>query len=180
MRLHLARSDARFDEDGTLVLLADQDRSQWDRAAIDEAVALLRRAERMSRPGSYQLQAAILGAHATAHSWAATDWHAILVLYDALHRLEPTPVVALNRALAIAELDGPAAALEAIAPLAEPLDRYHLYHAARGELLRRLGRYDESRSANERALGLTENPAERRLLVARIDQPGSERSGGPT
>jgi RNA polymerase sigma-70 factor (ECF subfamily) len=168
MRLHLARSDARFAADGALVLLPDQDRSQWDAAAIDAAVDLLARAERMSRPGTYQLQAAILAVHATAPAWSATNWSAIVTLYDALHRLEPTPVVALNRALALAERDGPSEALAAIEPLAERLDHYHLYHAARGELLRRLGRHDESRAANERALALTENPAERRLLQERL------------
>ncbi|MDQ4034926.1 MAG: RNA polymerase sigma factor [Chloroflexota bacterium] len=166
-RLHLARSEARF-ADGSLVLLRDQDRSKWDRGAIDEAISLLERAERMNRPGSYQLQAAILAAHAAAPSWDATDWRAIVALYDALHALEPTPVVALNRALALAERDGPAAGLAAIEPLAGTLDRYHLFHAARGDMLRRLDRHGESRAANERALALTDNPAERRLLQERI------------
>jgi RNA polymerase sigma-70 factor, ECF subfamily len=122
----------------------------------------------MNRPGSYQLQAAILAAHAAAPSWEATDWPAIVALYDALHALEPTPVVALNRALALAERDGPAAGLTAIEPLGSMLDRYHLFHAARGEMLRRLDRHDESRAANERALALTGNPAERRLLQERV------------
>ena len=142
--------------DGSLVLLPDQDRSRWDTAAIDEAVELLARAERMSRPGSYQLQAAILASHATAPSWAATPWSPWSSLYDALLRIEPTPVVALNRALALAERDGPAAALAAIEPLADRLDGYHLFHAARAELLRRLGRTDEARDADRRALELTE------------------------
>jgi RNA polymerase sigma-70 factor (ECF subfamily) len=168
MRLHLARSDARFDADGSLVLLPDQDRSRWDRAAIDGAVELLSRAERMGRPGPYQLQAAILASHASAPSWAATPWRAVVALYDALHRLEPTPVVALNRALAVAELEGPGAALEAIEPLADRLDGYHLYHAARGELLRRMGDEPAARAANRRALELTDNPAERRLLEQRL------------
>jgi RNA polymerase sigma-70 factor (ECF subfamily) len=168
MRLHLARSDARFDADGSLILLPDQDRSRWDRAAIDAASALLASAERMNRPGPYQLQAAILAVHAAAPSWAGTPWRAVVALYDALHRLQPTPVVALNRALALAELDGPRAALDAIAPLADRLDGYHLYHAARGELLRRVGDATAAREANRRALALTDNPAERRLLEERL------------
>ena len=168
MRLHLARAAARFAPDGSLVLLRDQDRSAWDRAAIGEAVELLARAGRAGRRGSYQLQAAILAAHATAPSWERTPWAAIVALYDALHRLEPTPVVGLNRALALAERDGPAAALAALEPLAERLDAYHLFHAARGEMLRRLGRADEARDADRRALELTDNPAERRLLEARL------------
>ena len=168
MRLHLARSDARFHADGSLVLLPDQDRSRWDREAIDGAIELLSRAERAGAPGPYQLQAAILASHASAPSWAATPWRTVVSLYDALHRLEPTPVVALNRALAVAELQGPAAALQAIEPLADRLDGYHLYHAARGELLRRMGDEPAARAANRRALELTDNPAERRLLEQRI------------
>ncbi len=167
-RLHLARADARFARDGSLVLLPDQDRARWDHERIADAVALLERAERMSRPGSYQLQAAILAAHARATSWAETPWPAILALYDTLIRIESTPVVALNRALAVAERDGPSAALDALAPLADRLDGYHLYHAARAEMLRRLGRGDEARAADERALSLTDNPAERRLLEQRL------------
>ena len=168
MRLHLARSDARFGADGSLVLLPDQDRSRWDRDAIDGAIVLLARAERMNLPGPYQLQAAILATHAAAPSWADTPWRAVVALYDALHRLQPTPVVALNRALALAELDGPGAALDAIEPLADRLNDYHLYHAARGELLRRAGDVQAARAANRRALELTDNPAERRLLEERL------------
>jgi RNA polymerase sigma-70 factor (ECF subfamily) len=168
MRLHLARADARFDAGGSLVLLRDQDRSQWDRARIAEATALLERAERMRHPGPYQLQAAIVATHADAPSYAATDWDGVVRLYDALLAIEPTPVVALNRALALAELAGPQRALDEIDTLAERLDSYHLFHAARGEMLRRLGRHDEAREAHRRALALTENPAERRLLEARL------------
>jgi RNA polymerase sigma-70 factor (ECF subfamily) len=168
MRLHLARADARFGADGSLVLLPDQDRSRWDRAAIGEAVETLVRAERMNRPGTYQLQAAILATHALAPSWAETPWDAVVQLYDALVRLEPTPVVALNRALALAERDGPAAALAELDPLADRLDGYHLFHAARAELLRRLGRAASAREADRRALELTDNPAERRLLRERL------------
>jgi RNA polymerase sigma-70 factor (ECF subfamily) len=170
MRLHLARADARFGADGSLILLPDQDRSRWNRPAIDEAVELLRQAERMGRPGPYQLQAAILASHALAPSWADTPWPAVVTLYDELYRFQPTPVVALNRALALAERDGPRPALAAIDPLGERLDGYHLFHAARAELLRRLGDAEGARTANRRALALTDNPAERRLLEDRLSQ----------
>jgi predicted RNA polymerase sigma factor len=168
MRLHLARAAARFGPAGELVLLRDQDRSAWDRPAIDDAVALLDSAGRMRRPGTYQLQAAILAAHATATSWEATPWTGIVDLYDALYALEPTPVVGLNRALALAERDGPEAGLRELEPLADRLGEYHLLHAARAEMLRRLGRTDEARAADRRALELTDNPAEQRLLEERI------------
>jgi RNA polymerase sigma-70 factor (ECF subfamily) len=168
MRLHLARAGARFEPDGSLVLLADQDRSAWDEAAIAEASALLERALRLGRPGPYQLQAAIVAVHAAAPTYADTDWGEIVALYDRLARLEPTPVVALNRALAVAEIHGPAAALAEIDPLADRLASYHLFHAARGELLRRLGRRDEAAAAVRRALELTENPAEQGLLERRL------------
>jgi predicted RNA polymerase sigma factor len=168
MRLHLARADARFAPDGSIVLLRDQDRSRWSEPAIAEAEALLRRAEALDQPGSYQLQAAILLTHARALSWAATPWDEIVALYDALYRLEPTPVVGLNRALALAERDGPQAGLDALERLGDRLAAYHLFHAARAELLRRVGRSSEARDADLRALALTENPAERRLLTERL------------
>ena len=172
MELHLARADARFTEDGAIVLLPDQDRSRWDRGAIDAAVARLARAERVRRAGPFQLQAAILAAHATAPAWEATPWDAIVTLYDALHRIQPTPVVGMNRALAVAERDGPASGLAAIDALGGVLEGYHLFHAARGEMLRRLGRAAEARSAVHRALDLTDNPAERRLLGTRLAEIG--------
>jgi RNA polymerase sigma factor (sigma-70 family) len=169
MRLHLARVDARFDPDGSLVLLPKQDRARWDAAAIADATALVQRALRMGRPGPYQLQAAIVAIHATAPSYAETNWAEIVALYDWLLALQPSPVVALNRGLALAELVGPAAALAQIDPLRARLENYHLFHAARGELLRRLDRPDEAYLANTRALELTDNPAERRLLQERLD-----------
>jgi RNA polymerase sigma-70 factor (ECF subfamily) len=169
MRLHLARADARLDAGGALVLLPDQDRSRWDGGRIGHATQLLERALRMGRPGPYQLQAAIVAVHAGAPSYAETDWSEIIALYDALMRQQPTPVVALNRSLALAELHGPEAALREIEPLGERLAGYHLYHAARGELLRRLGRGAEAAEAIQRALALTENPAERQLLQKRLD-----------
>jgi RNA polymerase sigma factor (sigma-70 family) len=168
MRLHLARAAARFAEDGSLVLLRDQDRGRWDRAAIDAAATLLERGLRMGRPGPYQLQAGIVALHATAPSYSATDWAAIVALYDRLLTLQPTPVVALNRALALAEVAGPLAALDAIDPLGVRLDGYHLFHAARAELLRRIGRGAEAHAEDLRAAELTDNPAERQLLDQRI------------
>jgi RNA polymerase sigma factor (sigma-70 family) len=170
MRLHLARVEARFASDGSLVLLPDQDRSRWDAAAIAEAGTLVERGLRMGRPGAYVLQAAIVAVHAGAATYAATDWAEILALYDRLLQQQPTPVVALNRALALAEVAGPEAALAEIEPLGTRLDGYHLFHAARGELLRRLGRLDEAREADRHALSLTDNPAEQRLLQARLGQ----------
>jgi RNA polymerase sigma-70 factor (ECF subfamily) len=178
MRLHLARADARFDGDA-LVLLPQQNRTRWDRAAIDAARDLLARAERMGQPGSYQLQAAIVATHASARSWAATDWGAIVRLYDALRRLEPTPVVTLNRALAVAERDGPSAAMVELDGIADRLDGYHLFHAARADLLRRLGDTTGARAADRRALELTDNPAERRVLSERIATPATRGGGAP-
>jgi RNA polymerase sigma factor (sigma-70 family) len=172
MRLHLARASARFDAAGDLVLIADQDRSRWDRAAIAAAIGLVERAGGMRRPGPYQLQAAIAACHAEAPSWAETDWRQILVLYDLLLRLSPSPVVRMNRAVALRWVAGSAAALAELESLAAPLDGYHLFHAARAELLQELGRPDEARAAEERALGLTANRAERALLERRLS-PGA-------
>ena len=129
---------------------------------------MVERALRMGRPGPYVLQAAIVAVHAGSPSYAATDWAEIVALYDRLLELLQTPVVALNRALAFAELAGPEAALAEIEPLAARLDGYHLFHAARGELLRRLGRLDEAMEADRHALSLTDNPAEQRLLQERV------------
>lgn len=168
MRLHLARADARFGPYGSLVLLADQDRSRWDRAAIHDAVGMLAAAERVGRPGRYQLQAAIVATHALAPSWTSTPWGRIVALYDRLARIDPSPVVLLNRAVALAERDGPSPALEALDGLQARLDGYHLFHAARASMLRRLERADEAAAADRRALELTDNPAERRLIAERL------------
>jgi RNA polymerase sigma-70 factor (ECF subfamily) len=171
VRLHRARRDARFDAGGGLVLLPAQDRSRWDRAAIAESGRLLVAAMELGQPGPYQVQAAIAACHAEAPSWAETDWRQILLLYDALLRLAPTDVVRLNRAVALSHGIGPAPALVEVERLAPALDGYHLFHATRAELLRRLGRGEEARAANARALALTRNPAERRLLAARLEAP---------
>src|SRR3990172_3523060 len=140
MRLHLARADARFDAHGRLVLLKDQDRTRWDHARIADAVGVLERAGALKRPGPYQLQAAIAAVHTEAPSWQATDWSQIVRLYDALAAITGSPVVRLNRAIALREVAGPAPALREVDALVDDLDRYHLFHATRAELLRALGR----------------------------------------
>jgi RNA polymerase sigma-70 factor (ECF subfamily) len=168
IRLHRARAEARFDTRGRLVLLRDQDRSTWDRVAISAACAVLLEAGRMHRPGQYQIQAAIVALHAEAPAWEATDWPQIVALYDALIAVAPSPVARLNRAIAQRYVDGPAAALAEVDRLGPQLSRYRLVHATRAELLRDLGRTVEARLADEQALALTSNPAERALLEQRL------------
>jgi RNA polymerase sigma-70 factor (ECF subfamily) len=163
---------ARFDSAGHLVLLRDQDRGQWDRDAIATAAALVATALRMRRPGPYQIQAAIAASHAEAASWAEMDWRQIWALYGVLYGLAPSPIVALNRAIALRHLHGPEAALADVEALAPRLDRYHLYHATRAELLRAVGRDEQAQEADRRALELTANPAERGLLARRLADPG--------
>jgi RNA polymerase sigma factor (sigma-70 family) len=168
MRLHRARARARFDASGNLVLLRDQDRSLWDRAAIEDAVTMLLEAGRTGRPGPYQLQAAIVACHAEAARWEDTDWPQILALYDVLLRSAWSPVVALNRAIAVRYVRGAAAALADIMALTGKLDGYRLFWATKAELLRELGQSSEARLADTRALALTGNPAERALLEQRL------------
>jgi RNA polymerase sigma-70 factor (ECF subfamily) len=168
IRLHRARDRARFGPADRLILLQHQDRRLWDRAAIADATSLLEQALRMRLPGPYQVQAAIVACHAEAPSWEATDWVEILALYDVLARFDPSPVVALNRAIALRYVAGPATALATVDTLGAALDRYHLFHAARAELLRALDRTAEAREADRRAIALTGNPAERALLRERI------------
>ena len=168
MRLHLARADSRFDAQGNIVLLENQDRERWDRERIASALALLHRAASLSRPGPYQLQAAIAACHAEAETWEDTDWRQIVALYDTLLAMNSSPVIQLNRAIALRYRDGSGEALAQLAPLAGALDNYYLFHATRAELLRDLGREDDARTAIERALELTDNPAERALLEQRL------------
>ncbi len=168
MLFNLARTDARFDKDGGIILLRDQDRSKWDRRRIDETFSIVGRFLTMRRQGPYQLQALIAGAHADAKTWEATRWPDILLSYDALLAIAPSPVVRLNRAIALWHVQGAEQAYIELFSLADELDRYHLFHATRAELLRALGRSDEARAADRRALELTENPAERALLAARL------------
>jgi RNA polymerase sigma factor (sigma-70 family) len=171
IRLHRARAAARFDLNGGLVLLRDQDRSQWDREAIANATELLARAARRGRPGPYQLQAAIVACHAEAERWEETDWEQIVLLYDMLLHLAPSPVTRLHRAIALRYTAGPRAAMAEVDGLAGALDDYHLFHATRADLLRQLGDPDEARAADRRALALTTNPAERAVLQQRIENP---------
>jgi RNA polymerase sigma factor (sigma-70 family) len=168
IRLHRARAAARFDAAGRLVLLRHQDRSRWRHADIAAATDLLVRAGQQRRPGPYQLQAAIVACHAEAPSWPDTDWAQILLLYDALLEHLPSAVVRLHRTIALGQVMGPEKALSEADALVPHLDRYHLLHATRAEFLRALGRHDEARRADERALGLTGNPAERALLEQRL------------
>ena len=163
MLLTESRRAARTSADGVLVLLADQDRSRWDGALIAEGQALVRQCLRRGQPGPYQIQAAIGAVHSDAPIAAATDWDQILRLYDQLLVVAPSPVVALNRAVAVAELDGPAAALALVDEL--DLDRYYLFHAIRADLLRRLGRRAEADAAYGTAIARTGNAAERAHLA---------------
>ncbi|MGI9148214.1 MAG: RNA polymerase sigma factor [Chloroflexota bacterium] len=168
MRLHLARAESRFDEAGDLVPLEDQDRTRWDRAKIAAAVALLDEAAPCRRPGPYQIQAAIVACHAQAPSWAATDWLQIVALYDMLLRMTRSPVVCLNRAVALRHLTSVEFALGEVEGLAPDLDEYALFHAVRADLLQASGQPELARPALERALSLTGNSAERRLLQRRL------------
>jgi RNA polymerase sigma-70 factor (ECF subfamily) len=174
MLLHDARRAARTSADGELVLLADQDRTLWNRAQIAEGCALVERALRSRRFGPYALQAAIAAVHAEAPTAAATDWAQIVGLYDVLLRAEPSPVVELNRAAAIAMRDGPTAGLELIDHLFArgELEDYHLAHSARADLLRRLGMTADSRASYARALALARQESERRFLQRRLDELG--------
>ncbi len=170
MLLQDARRAARVDGDGDLVLLEDQDRRRWDRARIAEGVALVGRALATRRFGAYTLQAAIAAVHAEAPAADATDWAQIVGLYEALLRIEPSPVIALNRAVALAMRDGPAVGLAAVDALlaAGGLDGYRFAHAARADLCRRLGLRDEAIAAYRQALALTRQDAERRFIERRL------------
>ncbi|WP_327091261.1 sigma-70 family RNA polymerase sigma factor [Nonomuraea sp. NBC_01738] len=169
IRLHRARGAARFDDEGRLVLLADQDRSRWDHHAIGRATALLTRAARAHRrPGPYQVQAAIAACHAEAPTFADTDWAQILVLYDMLLHLAPSPVARLHRAVAVRHVRGAAAALTEVDALERDLASYGLWHATRAELLRELGEAGRARASDECALALTANPAQQALLAERL------------
>jgi RNA polymerase sigma-70 factor (ECF subfamily) len=182
MLLQDSRRAARTSESGELILLDDQDRSLWDRDQIAEGSRLVERALSSRRFGPYMIQAAIAGVHADAPMAAATDWAEIVGLYDALARIDPSPVIELNRAVAVAMRDGPAAGLaliDAILDRGDLLD-YRLAHAARAELCRRLGRTAEARASYERALALARQEPERRFLERRLVElaTGQERREG--
>jgi RNA polymerase sigma-70 factor (ECF subfamily) len=172
-----SRRAARTATDGEIVLLPDQDRSRWDRALITEGQALVVACIRRNQPGPYQLQAAINAVHSDAVVASETDWAQILALYDQLLALSPTPVVALNRAVAVAESQGPAAGLAVVDAL--DLGGYHLFHATRADLLRRLGRQADAADAYDAALALVGNDAERNFLERRRRSLPVDRSGGP-
>jgi RNA polymerase sigma-70 factor (ECF subfamily) len=169
MLLNESRLPARREE-GALVLLRDQDRTKWDRTMIEEGHAIVRACIRRARPGPFQLQAAIQAVHCDADSFEATDWPQIVALYAHLFSVMPTPVVALNRAIAFGETEGPGAALTALDAIAAELDNYHLMHAARGTTLRRLGQREEALAAFERAAQLAATEADRRFLAQQIEE----------
>ena len=168
MLLQHSRRDARTDDAGGLVLLDDQDRSRWDHAMIDDGLATLDRALALHEPGPYQVQAAIAALHARAPRPEDTDWPQIASLYAGLGAMTPSPVIELNRAVAVAMADGPGAGLPILDRLGDDLEGYHLFHSARADLLRRLDRPAEAAEAYQRALALVTNPAERRFLEARL------------
>jgi RNA polymerase sigma-70 factor (ECF subfamily) len=170
MLLHDSRRAARTSPTGELVFLDDQDRSLWNRAQVDEGVALVGRSLAARRFGSYTLQVAIAAVHAQASSAGATDWREIVALYDALLGLQASPIVELNRAVAVAMRDGPESGLALVDAILErgELGDYRLAHAARADLCRRLGRTADARSAYERALALTRQEAEQRFLKRRL------------
>ncbi|MBQ1010189.1 sigma-70 family RNA polymerase sigma factor [Micromonospora sp. M51] len=169
IRLHRARASARFDRDNEIVQLQHQDRALWDHRSIAAAGRLVAQAAARKRPGPYQLQAAIVACHAEAGRWEETDWTQIAVLYDMLLRLAPSPVTRLHRAIALRYVSGPSIALTEVDALAGELNDYHLFHATRAELLRDLGDTTQARTADERALALATNPAERSLLRHRLN-----------
>ncbi|HEY6411173.1 MAG TPA: RNA polymerase sigma factor [Ktedonobacteraceae bacterium] len=180
MRLHLARADTRFDAEGKLVLLSKQDRSRWDHQMICEAGKMIERAAELGRPGPYQVQAALVACHAEAESWQTTDWSQILGLYDLLLAMTPSPVIRLNRAVALRYVAGPAAALAEVEALARELEGYHLFHAIRAEFLLELGRREQARAAELRALTLTDNQAEQFLLHQRLSTWGPAGEHSPS
>lgn len=178
MLLQHARTPARLDDDGAIVLLEDQDRSRWDGKMIAEGLALIDKAMRHRRPGPYQVQAAIAALHARARGPEETDWAQIDLLYGTLERLQPSPVVTLNHAVATAKLRGPAAALDMIAPLADPLAGYFHFHGLKGGLLLQLGRRNEAREAFDRAIALAHTAAEAAHIRMHLDRLMAESARG--
>jgi RNA polymerase sigma-70 factor (ECF subfamily) len=169
MLLQHSRIAARFDADGNAILLEDQDRTKWKRSPIQEGLALIDKAMRLRSPGPYQIQAAIAGLHSRADTPDETDWAEIDALYQALERHTPSPVVTLNRAVAVAKLNGPQAALDLIAPLADRLGGYFYFHGARGSFLMQLGRNAEAREAFNQAIALANTPAEAAHIRQHLD-----------
>jgi RNA polymerase sigma-70 factor (ECF subfamily) len=182
MLLHDARRESRTSADGNLVLLEEQDRARWNPAQIQEGTRLVERALRMRRAGPYQIQAAIAAVHCEAASAADTDWRQIASLYEALEQLQPSPVITLNRAVAIAMAGSPEDGLAVLGEtaIASSLDNYHLYHAARADLLRRLGHNGRASSAYRRAIALATNDVERAYLTRRLGECETAAEKGPT
>ena len=170
MLLQHARASARLDEDANIVLLDDQDRRSWDRALIAEGLVLVEKAQRLGIPGTYQLQAALAAVHARAARPQDTDWSQIDQIYAVLEALQPSPVVTLNRAVAVSKVRGPAAALQMLAPLAEPLAGYFHYFGVKGALLKELGRSDEAREAFNKAVSLARTAAEAAHIRMNLDR----------
>jgi len=168
IRLHLARWPARLDSEGRLVLLESQERALWDRHAIAEAVRLIERATALGRPGPYQIEASIAAVHCEAATWADTDWPQILALYSLLAAIDSSPIVRLNRAIALRYVDRAEAALYEVESLATSLSHYYLFHATRAALLRELGRTAEADRAEMEGIDLTKNSAERALMAERL------------
>jgi RNA polymerase sigma-70 factor (ECF subfamily) len=168
--LQHARAPARLDADGTIILLDDQDRSLWDRKMIAEGLALLDKAVRHRRPGAYQVQAAIAALHVQAARPEETDWAQIDLLYATLENLQPSPVITLNRAVAVSKVRGPAAALDMIEPLAGPLGAYFYFYGVKGSLLLQLGRNDEAHAAFDRAIALANTAAEAAHIRMHLDR----------
>jgi len=173
MLLQHSRAGTRIDAQGQIVLLEDQDRSRWDRKLINEALALLDKAIRHRRPGPYQVQAAISALHARAATPKDTDWQEITMLYGLLEHIQPSPVVTLNKAVAVSKLEGPEAALAMIAPLAEKLDGYFYFHGVKGGLMLQAGQKSEARQAFDRAIALANSPAECAHIRMQIDKLGA-------
>jgi RNA polymerase sigma-70 factor (ECF subfamily) len=167
--LHHARAPARFDRDGLAVPLDEQDRALWSRPLIAEGLALVDKAVRHMRPGPYQIQAAIAALHARAAKATDTDWQQIDLLYGTLERMQPSPVVSLNRAVAVSKTRGPAEALDMIAPLADKLSSYFYFHGARGAFLQQMGRHQEAYAAFSRAITLANTPAEAAHIRRQLD-----------
>lgn len=172
MLLNESRAPTRI-VGGEIVLLRDQDRARWNRSLIREGQSIVRACIRRNRPGPYQLQAAIQAVHSDAPTFEGTDWPQVLILYDQLFKLVPTATVALNRAIALGEVEGPAASLRVLDSLAADLDSYHLFHSARATMLRRLGEEETAEAAFRRAIAVAPTQKDRRFLQRQVDSPGS-------
>lgn len=178
MLLQHARTRARHSDDGQIILLEDQNRGLWDRRMITEGLALVDKAIRHRQPGAYQIQAAIAATHARATTFGETDWRQIDALYQALERLQPSPVVTLNRAVAFSKVSGPGAALDLIAPLGERLANYFYFHGVTGALLLELGRKAEARAAFDRAIALSNSAAEAAHIRMQLDRLAEPNAAG--